>query len=1710
MSIYDPSFTHDPMEQSPMVDRQIAEPPFTPNPLEQKLLFTLQNFKLDVGKLEPLFVTIYLFNTQKNCKVSENYYYVVNTDTNCKLSKFHNINIVALKQVGIQNLPQEMIGDSEIQKTVFTIEEPNPNLYIVIWVEKVLQYGGGIENYSKNKNKKNETAKSAVYSKIKDAWENNPSLRMPLMWSFEPLFEVIHNPNAIPLRTHSSDLVLQHRRQTGGSAGSPQEARQMKRTGTAIDKDIFNTRRSVASARDGETVSSPTISVGNIILQVPGIIYMRDDQEARVRSGLLTLKNIYAFDGECNGKQKFEIGKEILNHVLEKDKKKDNNINGYFLLEVEELDFNKAEDLVYGENGIATPRQKNEYNEMRLSRPRGLLSELDEYHDFNDILRFYHQVQPLNSPPHEPFNMEYSHELYIYPDNINFSVLGGKAKNIVLRLLLLDNDAETVKVVGMKNLVSRYNRNLKPLLERQELGSVLFHEKYPQFFDEFRINLPTPLGSKNHLIFQFYNVNVQQTYKQGAQDVVSEELGVKNSEVSFLGSAIIKIIDKDRILNDGFKRISVYKTLEPNYLAEDEKKNDKKKVDEDKRVSSPTGPSETFSSGKEIFRFNVLFKSALYPQDDKAMAFLRASANLLDKNNSQNAANLEKFFNALLIPHATTTMEQLKLAKWDKVVPYTPIYINLLLYVMVNGKRVQPSESPDEHQSVLTALTMKRTTSQIVGITTDDQDRKSNDAAAHAMNVAFETLLSLLRGVYRKYNGTKCYSKRDNQFLSTFIQYLFTNPKYNIDPLYLTLIELWDEFFRNSHRKEAERRTAALKDDENETKPKPSKEETRSPQTARDVTVQLTERKPSRKTSMFVKIGTGIKGIAGGVVGVVTQKKEKSNKDMIPATDDEEPVNARVSLELSWFLFDLLAKSITLEAMKEDTTIGDDTKLFKQLRSLQHRVGEGAIDLLNTQSTDDAALAGQINLNMALFIRDLFWLCGLPHLTKSRFPVFVMNLLEDYLLITEIKKEACRTLRLEFVKLLSDHERLVQISAHTEDQFVIKFIIEVLHKSLLEPETCEGAIECISNIMTRLDFDSELQSDEIRNEISKMWFGFVEKVVIDLNKLPKKLNEKKSEKHLQKLLVSCIHIMKNRKRDQWEEWFTSQGPEFNASFIKLLSMALKSTMDHGVKLMRMTMKVSCLDILNRFLSSMKSVMAKDPGSYSNVIGECVDLFVKFLDLNNEDKAITEKLFLPSFRDFIQVLAPAMCKSDKDLRWKSALGACMKFAEFPLRNYSETVVSNAILSLLTPYDVRLKKLMDGVEPFIEIEDDESNFLKDKNQIKAATLDKLIERVTSDKDMDPKFREVFYLTYRSFTKPFTLMEKLIQRFMNSHKESSAEGNKVTLRVINAIKLWVDKHFYDFDNPLVCRLVKFLEDTADIPTFATFCRNLKKSLSLKLMHDDEKTAREIIFSQAAPPSILPKGFTTNYTLYTPFDIMAWSSKEFARQITLVEYDYFKKIEPKECLSGAWAKASKKLFAPNIVALTERWNNMTGYVATTIISEEDPRVRKTLMCKFVEIAQELKDINNFNGVTEIMSGLSNVAIYRLKKSWDLVPPDVMQIHTDLTTLCNQNQANKNMREALARAPPPAIPPLAMYLKDLTFIEDGNPDFIREGLINVFKRRQTSKIILEIKQYQQQPYQFDAIPYVQQSLPKLFAQIKSDDEMWELSQKLEPKIKPK
>lgn len=97
-------------------------------------------------------------------------------------------------------------------------------------------------------------------------------------------------------------------------------------------------------------------------------------------------------------------------------------------------------------------------------------------------------------------------------------------------------------------------------------------------------------------------------------------------------------------------------------------------------------------------------------------------------------------------------------------------------------------------------------------------------------------------------------------------------------------------------------------------------------------------------------------------------------------------------------------------------------------------------------------------------------------------------------------------------------------------------------------------------------------------------------------------------------------------------------------------------------------------------------------------------------------------------------------------------------------------------------------------------------------------------------------------------------------------------------------------------------------------------------------------------------------------------------------------------------------------------------------------------------------------------------------------------------------------MRRLWSEAEPPAIPLLVIATKDLTFIEDGNPDKLENGGINFYKWRKVSEVIHNVLQYKDFPYLVqippDIIPSINSAL--LEAEALGDDGIYKLSKKRE------
>jgi hypothetical protein len=201
---------------------------------------------------------------------------------------------------------------------------------------------------------------------------------------------------------------------------------------------------------------------------------------------------------------------------------------------------------------------------------------------------------------------------------------------------------------------------------------------------------------------------------------------------------------------------------------------------------------------------------------------------------------------------------------------------------------------------------------------------------------------------------------------------------------------------------------------------------------------------------------------------------------------------------------------------------------------------------------------------------------------------------------------------------------------------------------------------------------------------------------------------------------------------------------------------------------------------------------------------------------------------------------------------------------------------------------------------------------------------------------------------------------------------------------------------------------------------------SKNLKISIDNQNRKNNEIFQFEKPKSLYPKNYNSatiknnirkksilneNFVgskvsrSVSNFDIIEWPSLEIARQITIIEFNIFQKIHPKECLNQgffffnlnryynffyflkvnkflkkAWNKEGKE-DAINLKSIINNSNIIANWVTFEIIKNDNIKIRQKYLLKFIKVAIKCKNIGNFNALYEICIGLNSIPVFRLKK---------------------------------------------------------------------------------------------------------------------------------
>ncbi|XP_023619636.1 son of sevenless homolog 2 isoform X5 [Myotis lucifugus] len=339
------------------------------------------------------------------------------------------------------------------------------------------------------------------------------------------------------------------------------------------------------------------------------------------------------------------------------------------------------------------------------------------------------------------------------------------------------------------------------------------------------------------------------------------------------------------------------------------------------------------------------------------------------------------------------------------------------------------------------------------------------------------------------------------------------------------------------------------------------------------------------------------------------------------------------------------------------------------------------------------------------------------------------------------------------------------------------------------------------------------------------------------------------------------------------------------------------------------------------------------------------------------------------------------------------------------------------------------------------------------IKGGTVVKLIERLTYHMYADPNFVRTFLTTYRSFCKPQELLSLLIERFeipepepTEADKLAAEKGEQpisvdlkrfrkeyvqpVQLRILNVFRHWVEHHFYDFerDLELLERLESFISSVRG-KAMKKWVESIAKIIKRKKQAQANGISHNITFENPPPPI---EWHISRPGQFETFDLMTLHPIEIARQLTLLESDLYR----------------------------------------CIVEAENFEERVAVLSRIIEILQVFQDLNNFNGVLEIVSAVNSVSVYRLDHTFEALQERKRKILDEAVEL-SQDHFKKYLVK-LKSINPPCVPFFGIYLTNILKTEEGNNDFLKKkgkDLINFSKRRKVAEITGEIQQYQNQPY---------------------------------------
>lgn len=376
-------------------------------------------------------------------------------------------------------------------------------------------------------------------------------------------------------------------------------------------------------------------------------------------------------------------------------------------------------------------------------------------------------------------------------------------------------------------------------------------------------------------------------------------------------------------------------------------------------------------------------------------------------------------------------------------------------------------------------------------------------------------------------------------------------------------------------------------------------------------------------------------------------------------------------------------------------------------------------------------------------------------------------------------------------------------------------------------------------------------------------------------------------------------------------------------------------------------------------------------------------------------------------------------------------------------------------------------------------------------KAATLDELlstcIEMFDDNGELNDSYLpRIVLLMHRWYLSSTELAEKLLCMYQNARGEGCDEFR---LKVCYFMRYWILKFPAEFNLDL--GLIRMTEEFREVAS------QLGYEKHLSLMDISSVPSYDWMRRVTQRKKVSKKGKAC--LLFDHLEPI-----ELAEHLTFLEHKSFRRISFTDYQSYVIHGCLEN--NPTLERSIALFNGISKWVQLMVLSKPSPQQRAEVITKFINVAQKLLQLKNFNTLMAVVGGLSHSSISRLKETHSHLSSEVTKNWNEMTELVSSNGNYCNYRKAFADCDGFKIPILGVHLKDLIAVHVIFPDWMEENKVNIVKMHQLSVTLSELVSLQNASHHLEPNMDLINLLTLSLDLYHTEDDIYKLSLVLEPR----